>query len=43
MDAGIIMSFKKHYCHLHIKWILNLVEDGNDIKDLKMDVFQAIH
>lgn len=42
MDAGIIMSFKKHYRHLHIKWILNLVEDGNDIKDLKMDVLQAI-
>jgi len=42
MDAGIIMSFKKHYRHLHIKWILNQVEDGNDIKDLKMDVLQAI-
>ena len=42
MDAGIIMSFKKHYRHLHIKWILNLVEDGKDIKDLKMDVLQAI-
>jgi hypothetical protein len=42
MDAGIIMSFKKHYRHLHINWILNQVEAGNDIKNLKMDVLQAI-
>ena len=42
MDAGIIMSFKRHYRHLHIKWILNQIERGEDIKDLKMDVLQAI-
>jgi hypothetical protein len=42
MDAGIIMSFKRHYCHLHIKWILNQIERGEDIKDLKMNVLQAI-
>jgi transposase len=42
MDAGIIMSFKRHYRHLHIKWILNQIEGGEDIKDLKMDVLQAI-
>jgi transposase len=42
MDAGIIMSFKRHYRHLHISWILNQVEAGNDIKNLKMDVLQAI-
>ena len=42
MDAGIIMSFKRHYRHLHINWILNQVEAGNDIKNLKMDVLQAI-
>ncbi|CAB5387132.1 unnamed protein product [Rhizophagus irregularis] len=22
MDAGIIMSFKKYYCHYHICWLL---------------------
>jgi hypothetical protein len=43
MDAGIIMSFKRHYRHLHIKWILSQVEEGKDIKDLKMDVLRAIH
>lgn len=42
MDAGIIMSFKRHYRNLHIRWILTRVEEGNDIKDLKMDVLQAI-
>lgn len=42
MDAGIIMSFKKHYRNLHIKWILDQVQGGKDIKDLKMDVLQAI-
>ena len=42
MDAGVIMSFKKHYRSLHIKWILDKVQRGNDIKDLKMDVLQAI-
>jgi hypothetical protein len=43
MDAGIIMSFKRHYRHLHINWILSQVEEGKNIKDLKMDVLQAIH
>ena len=38
MDAGIIMSFKKHYRNLHIKWILDQVQGGKDI----MDVLQAI-
>src|SRR3954454_14431072 len=42
MDAGIIMSFKKRYRYHHIQYVLNLVEDGKDIKDLKMDVLQAI-
>ena len=42
MDAGIIMSFKRHYRNLHIKWILTQVEEGNDIKNLKMNVLQAI-
>ena len=42
MDAGIIMSFKRHYRHLHIKWILNQIEEGEDIKDLKMNILQAI-
>jgi hypothetical protein len=43
MDAGVIMSFKKHYRNLHIKWILDKVQKGTDIKDLKMDVLQAMH
>ena len=30
MDARIIMSFKRHYHNLHIKWILTQVEEGND-------------
>ena len=42
MDAGIIMSFKRHYRNLHIRWILTQVEKGNDIKNLKMNVLQAI-
>ena len=42
MDAGIIMSFKRHYHHLHVKWILSQVEEGKEINELKMDVLQAI-
>jgi len=42
MDAGIIMSFKRHYRHLHVKWILSQVEEGKEINELKMDVLQAI-
>ncbi|CAB5367928.1 unnamed protein product [Rhizophagus irregularis] len=37
MDAGIIMSFKKHY-----RWMLEKVEASQHIQDLKMDVLQAI-
>ncbi|RHZ89822.1 hypothetical protein Glove_9g369 [Diversispora epigaea] len=42
MDAGIIMSFKRHYRNYHIQWILEQVETGQFIQDLKMDVLQAI-
>ncbi|CAB5349997.1 unnamed protein product [Rhizophagus irregularis] len=42
MDSGIIMSFKKHYRHHHIRWILEQVEAGQLIQDLKMNVLQAI-
>ncbi|CAB5363548.1 unnamed protein product [Rhizophagus irregularis] len=42
MDSGIIMSFKKHYRYHHIKWLLEQVEDGQFIQDLKMNVLQAI-
>ncbi|GES79799.1 CENP-B homolog protein 2-like [Rhizophagus clarus] len=42
MDAKIIMSFKKHYCHHHICWLLEQVEAGQNIRNLKMDVLQAI-
>ncbi|CAB5387168.1 unnamed protein product [Rhizophagus irregularis] len=42
MDSGIIMSFKKHYRHHHICWILEQIEAGEFIQDLKMDVLQAI-
>jgi hypothetical protein len=39
----IISSFKRHYRSLHIRWILSEVQKGNNIKDLKMDVLQAIN
>ncbi|CAB5391345.1 unnamed protein product [Rhizophagus irregularis] len=42
MDSGIIMSFKKHYCYYHIHWILEQIEAGQYIQDLKMSVLQAI-
>ncbi|CAB5382754.1 unnamed protein product [Rhizophagus irregularis] len=42
INAGIIMSFKKHYRHHHIRWLLEQVEAGQNIQDLKMDVLQAI-
>ena len=76
MDAGIIMSFKKHYRYYHIRyvyfikfitlafiiyntclklalkklieiislfsWILERIEAGQFIQDLKMDVLQAL-
>jgi len=43
MDAGIISSFKRHYRSLHVRWLLSEIRKGNDIKDLKMDVLQAIN
>jgi len=43
MDVGIISSFKRHYCSLHIRWILSEVQKGKNIADLKMDVLQAIN
>ncbi|CAG8735374.1 16801_t:CDS:2, partial [Rhizophagus irregularis] len=42
MDARIIMSFKKHYRHHHIRWLLEQVEAGQNIQDLKIDILQAI-
>ncbi|CAB5376754.1 unnamed protein product [Rhizophagus irregularis] len=42
MNSGIIMSFKKHYRHHHIRWILEQVEAGQLIQNLKMNVLQAI-
>ncbi|CAB4411964.1 unnamed protein product [Rhizophagus irregularis] len=42
MDAGIIMAFKKHYRRYHIRWMLEQVEAGQFIQDLKMNVLQAI-
>ncbi|CAG8735048.1 1866_t:CDS:1, partial [Cetraspora pellucida] len=43
MDAGIIMLFKRHYHSLHIRWILNQVQEEKDIKDLKLNVLQVIN
>ncbi|CAG8661782.1 11158_t:CDS:2, partial [Diversispora eburnea] len=40
IDAEIIMSFKKHYCNYHIQWILEQVEAGQFIQDLKLNVLQ---
>src|SRR5205085_10652125 len=42
MDAGIISSFKRHYRNLHIRWILSEIQKGKNIRDLKMNVLQAI-
>ena len=42
MDAGIIMSFKRHYRRYHIRWMLEQIEGGKDASDLKMDVLQAV-
>ena len=43
MDAGIISSFKRHYRNLHIRWMLSEIEKGKNVKDLKMNVLQAIN
>jgi|GraSoiStandDraft_52_1057288.scaffolds.fasta_scaffold34078_1 hypothetical protein len=43
MDAGIISSFKRHYRNLHIRWILSEIQKGKNIRDLKMNVLQAIN
>jgi DDE superfamily endonuclease len=40
MDAGIIMSFKRHYRSQFVKWLLNRYESG--INENKMDVLTAI-
>ena len=42
MDAGVIMSFKRHYRRYHIRWMLEQIEGGKDASDLKMDVLQAV-
>uniref|UniRef100_U9T480 DDE-1 domain-containing protein n=1 Tax=Rhizophagus irregularis (strain DAOM 181602 / DAOM 197198 / MUCL 43194) TaxID=747089 RepID=U9T480_RHIID len=36
------MAFKKHYRYYHIRWMLEQVEVGQLIQDLKMNVLQAI-
>ncbi|CAG8531185.1 9492_t:CDS:2 [Racocetra persica] len=42
MDAGIIIAFKRAYHHFHLQWMLEQVEAGNFVQDLKIDVLQAI-
>jgi hypothetical protein len=42
MDAGIIVSFKRHYRRFHIHWMIEQVEGGLRAQDLKMNVLQAI-
>ncbi|CAG8693619.1 17712_t:CDS:2 [Dentiscutata erythropus] len=41
-NAGIIISFKRHYRYHYILWMLQQIEAGNHAEDLKMDVLQAI-
>ena len=41
MDAGIIMAFKRNYRQLHIRWMLEQVESGKRVQDLKMDILQG--
>ncbi|CAG8778276.1 25189_t:CDS:2, partial [Dentiscutata erythropus] len=43
LDAGIIMSFKRHYHRPYIRWILKHVEKSERADGLKMDILQAIH
>ncbi|CAB5381779.1 unnamed protein product [Rhizophagus irregularis] len=42
MDAGVIMSFKRHYRRSHVRLLLRYVEAGNRAEDLCMDILQAI-
>ncbi|CAG8646856.1 29200_t:CDS:2, partial [Racocetra persica] len=42
MDAGIIMAFKRAYHRFHLQWMLEQIEAGNFVQDLKMDVLQVI-
>ncbi|CAG8648243.1 9587_t:CDS:2 [Dentiscutata erythropus] len=42
MDARIIMSFKRNYYHHHIQWMLDEIESGKNIQDLKIDILQGI-
>ncbi|CAB5384860.1 unnamed protein product [Rhizophagus irregularis] len=42
MDAGVIMSFKRHYRRSHVRLLLRYVEAGNRAEDLRMDILQAI-
>ena len=42
MDAGIIMSFKKHYRRYHVRWMLEQIESGEDTKNLRMSTLLAI-
>lgn len=36
MDAGIIMSFKRHYRSLFIKWLLDQYKDGSSENNLNV-------
>ncbi|CAB5351849.1 unnamed protein product [Rhizophagus irregularis] len=42
IDAGVIMSFKRHYRHSHVRLLLRYVEAGNRAEDLRMDILQTI-
>ncbi|CAG8480635.1 15802_t:CDS:2, partial [Dentiscutata heterogama] len=42
IDAGVIMAFKKAYRQFHLWWILEQVEAGNLVQDLKMNVLQVV-
>ncbi|GBC52240.2 CENP-B homolog protein 2-like [Rhizophagus irregularis DAOM 181602=DAOM 197198] len=42
MDAGVIMSFKRHYRRSHVRLLLRYVEVDNRAEDLRMDILQAI-
>ncbi|CAG8823671.1 12366_t:CDS:2, partial [Dentiscutata erythropus] len=43
MDVEIIVSFKRHYCCLHIRWMLQEIKNGKHAENLKMNVLQAIY
>ena len=42
MDAGIIMSFKNNYRRYQIQWMLEQVETGKSVQNLKMDILKGI-